>query len=480
MSLNQLFAILKARWKIVLVVLLTVVSLTGIYDLIAPRKYLATASIMVDVKSPDPVAGMVLPAMMTPSYMATLVDLLVSERVALRVVRSLKLNENPQLMQQWRDATGGKGDFDSWVANTIGKGLDVQPSRESNIIAIAYEGADPAYAAALCNAFVESYIATSAELRMDPAKQYNQLFEGLNNQLRERLEKAQAKLSTFQQQNGLVATDERMDIEMGRLAELSTQVTQMQAMVSDSRNRKREVGARAERSPEVINNTLIASLTGDLLRLEAKRDELQTRYGDNHPAMVEARNNIASLRAKIAAESSRVAGGVGMMNTVNENRLAELQASLDEQRAKVLRMKALRDDAAVMIRDVDNIQRAYDVVQARATQSRMESQATQTNLSLLKRATAPSDISSPRWVMHMLLALFVGTLGGLAAALIAEVMDRRVRTIDDVIADLNVPLVGVMLKSADAKSSLLGKKMQPWLMRQQKTEALGAPQVAPL
>lgn len=478
MSLSQLIAILKARWKVSLVVLLVIVSVTAVYDLIAPRKYTATASIMVDVKSPDPVAGMVLPAMMTPSYMATLVDLLMSERVALRVVRSLRLSETPQLKEQWRKATGGQGDYESWVASTIGKGLEVRPSRESNIITISYEGADPTYAAGLCNAYVQAYIATSAELRMDPAKQYNELFEGLNSQLRERLEKAQTRLSTFQRENGLVATDERLDVEMGRLGDLSAQVTQLQALIADSSNREVEVRSRADQSPEVLNNTLVSSLKGDLLRLESRRAEIGSRLGPNHPNMIEVTTNIAALRERIASETGRVAQGVGMMNTVNQKRLAEISASLEKQRTKVLQMKALRDQAAVMIRDVDNIQRAYDVVQARATQSRMESQATQTNLSLLKSATVPSDPSSPKWVIHMVLALFIGVLAGLVAALIAELLDRRVRNVDDVIADLKVPLLGVMLKSPDAKSSLLGKKMQPWLMRQQKADAIA--HVAPL
>jgi succinoglycan biosynthesis transport protein ExoP len=472
MSISQILAILRARWVVALSVMATVMTLTAIYDFIAPRKYTSSASIMVDVKSPDPVAGMVLPAMMTPSYMATLVDLLISERVALRVVRSLRLNQNPQLMQTWRSSTNGKGDFDSWVADSIGKGLDVKPSRESNIISISYTGADPAYAAALCNAFVDSYISTSAELRMEPAKQYNTLFEGLNNQLRERLEKAQTRLSTYQREHGLVATDERMDIEMGRMGELSSQVTQLQAMVSDSSNRKAEINARTDQSYEVLNNGLVASLKGDLSRLEAKLEEAQQRYGDNHPSIQETRANIAALRQRIHTESSRVASSVGSNNKVNEQRLAEVTAALAAQRTKVLQMKALRDEASVMIRDVDNIQRAYDVVQARATQSRMESQATQTNLSVLKSATAPSDTSSPRIMLHMLLALFIGTLLSLITAIVLELLDRRIRTVDDVVEDMRLPLIGVLLKSADAKSSLLGKKMQPWLMRQYTPEVI--------
>lgn len=473
MTISQIFYILRARWIIAISVFAAVMALTGLYDLIAPRKYTATASIMVDVKSPDPVTGMVLPAMMTPSYMATLVDLLVSERVALRVVRSLRLNENPQLKQQWQASTKGRGDFDAWVAETIGKSLEVKPSRESNIITISYVGSDPAFSAALCNAYVDSYISTSAELRTDPAKQSNSLFEDVNKQLRGRLEKAQQRLSGFQQEHGLIVTDERLDVETSRMAELSTLYTQLQAVVAESRSRKAQMEAQRDQSNEVLNNALIASLKGDLNRLEAKLEEELAKYGDNHPSIVEARANISALRQRIAAETKRVTAGAGGNNVVNEQRLAEMHRNLDEQRAKVIRLKALRDEASVMQRDIDNIQRAYDAVQARATQAGMESQASQTNLSVIKSATVPSDISSPRILIHMLMAIFVGTLLALISAIAYELFDRRVRTIDDVTVDLGLPLVGVLLKSADAKSTLLGKRMQPWLMRQYVPEAIG-------
>lgn len=473
MTVSQIFSILRARWIIAVSVFAAVMALTGLYDLIAPRKYTATASIMVDVKSPDPVTGMVLPAMMTPSYMATLVDLLVSERVALRVVRSLRLNENPQLRQQWQSSSNGRGDFDTWVAETIGKSLEVKPSRESNIITISYAGSDPAFSAALCNAYVDSYISTSAELRMDPAKQSNLLFEDVNKQLRERLEKAQLRLSGFQREHGLIVTDERLDVETNRMAELSTLNTQLQALVAESRSRKAQMASEKEQSNEVLNNALIASLKGDLSRMEAKQEEELSKFGDNHPSIVESRANIAALRQRIAAETKRVANGAGSNNAVNEQRLAEIQRALEDQRAKVIRLKALRDEASVMQRDVDNIQRAYDTVQARATQARMESQASQTNLSVIKSATVPSDISSPKILIHMLMAVFGGTLLALISAIAYEMFDRRIRTIDDIMVDMRLPLVGVLLRSPDAKSTLLGKKMQPWLMRQYVPEAIG-------
>ncbi|MBL3200653.1 chain length determinant protein EpsF, partial [Klebsiella pneumoniae] len=72
--------------------------------------------------------------------------------------------------------------------------------------------------------------------------QYASWFAGQSKALREGLEKAQSKLSAFQQESGIVATDERLDIENARLAELSSQYTAIQAQRSDSSSRQAQVG----------------------------------------------------------------------------------------------------------------------------------------------------------------------------------------------------------------------------------------------
>ena len=108
MSLSQLLIIFKARWRIMLAVFLGVVLTVLAGVLLMPKKYTASAAVLVDVKSPDPIAGMVFPAMMTPGYMATQMDLIQSERVARGAVRALRLTESAQMREQWEEKKIGR------------------------------------------------------------------------------------------------------------------------------------------------------------------------------------------------------------------------------------------------------------------------------------------------------------------------------------------------------------------------------------
>ncbi|MBP7667796.1 MAG: chain length determinant protein EpsF, partial [Burkholderiaceae bacterium] len=260
MTFGQFLSILRARkWAALLVFVLVVGTTVGV-SLVLPKQYDATASVVIDIK-PDPVAAMAFPTMAMPSFMATQVDILTSDRVALKVIRDLKLLDNPTLREQWQTEGEGKGTIEQWLIELLTKNLDVKPSRESNVIQINYRSPDPRFAAGLANAFAQAYIATTLELRVDPAKQFSAFFVAQSKDARTALEAAQGKLSAFQRDKGIIAADERLDVENARLAELSSQLVQIQAIASESGSRQQQAqGASGDRMQEVLNNPLIGGL----------------------------------------------------------------------------------------------------------------------------------------------------------------------------------------------------------------------------
>lgn len=471
MSFIQFLSIIRARWKLALQVFFGVVALAALVSALLPKKYTGVASVVIDVAKPDPVSAVLYSGTLSPSYVATQIDVIQSDRVAFKVVRNLKLAENPTIREQWKEATNGEGSIEQWLADSFQKALEVRPSRESNVITIAYKAPDPRFAAGLANAFVQAYLETTVELRVDPAKQYSSFFESRAKDAREALEKAQNKLSEFQKEKGIIAADERLDVETARLNELSSQLVAVQALAAESGSRQNMAnGASADRLQEVLGNPLIAGLKADLARAEARLQELSQRLGDNNPQVVETKANIAELRSKMEAETRKVTSGVGVSNTINQQRVAELRASLEAQRSKVLQLKAVRDEGAVLQRDAENAQRSYDLVQQRLNQSSLESQATQANVSVLTQATPPVEPTSPRILLNLIVAVFGGTLLAVGVCLVLELTDRRVRSAEDMIQALGVPVIGVVphptarrrlfgrsAKSSDMQQRLLGQ-----------------------
>ena len=107
MSFQQFFFILRARYRLLLLVLLGTIGFAVAVSLLLPARYSAQASVVVDVKSPDPIAGMLLPALAIPLYITAQADIINSERVAQRVVRMLKLDQSESRRQEWLEETEG-------------------------------------------------------------------------------------------------------------------------------------------------------------------------------------------------------------------------------------------------------------------------------------------------------------------------------------------------------------------------------------
>ncbi|MDO9235718.1 MAG: chain length determinant protein EpsF [Aquabacterium sp.] len=442
MTFQQIFAILRARWVIALGVFTLVLGGVAAFTFLSSKSYTATASVILDVKNADPILGLVSPSMATPAYLMTQVDVITSKRVAMRVIKNMRLSDSPEMRERWRVATKSTGDFEGWLATLLRSALDVRPSRGSNVIFLTYQAADPHFASTVANAFVQAYLDVVLELRTNPAKQSKDFFDVNARSSRAALEVAQRRLSDYQQNQGLLVTDERLDIETGRLNELSNQVVLTQAAAVDSGSRQAAANNRGDTSPDVMASGLVSSLKGDLIRQQTTLEQLATRFGGEHPQVLEIKSGIAESQRKLDAEIRRVTSSVGVGNSVNLSRVAQLRASLDDQRNKVMKMKVIRDEAAILVRDVDNAQRAYDGVLLRMNNTNLESQANQANVSALEYAVAPSTPSSPRIFTNLALGGLVASLLALAMALLIEHLDRRLRVDAEVDLLLNQPLLG--------------------------------------
>lgn len=455
MTFRQFLSILLARKWLFAAVLLGVLVPAVLLGFLLPKRYTAVASVVVDVK-PDPLSAIAYQSLMTPGVIATQIDILQSDRVARRVVRMLKLTEVPEIREQWRDEQKGQGDIESWLVERLQKDLDVKPGRESSVINVMYQAPDPRFAAALANAFVQAYLETAVELRVDPAKQYSSFFDQRAKEAREALEKAQAKLSAFQNEHGLVMTDERLDIENQRLNELSSQLVLLQSLSAEASSRLNQANAGSgDKLQEVSSHPVVAALRADLSRAEARLQEISARLGDKNPQVVELQANIAELRQRLDAEVKRLTAGVTVTSNISRQREAQLRAELEAQRAKVLKLKQVRDEGAVIARDIENAQRNYDNIVQRQSVTSIESQATSSNASLLTSASPPIEASFPKIPLNIALGIFVGSLLGIGVVMAAELRDRRVREAEDVRELLGLPLIGVLPGPKSKRSTAL-------------------------
>jgi chain length determinant protein EpsF len=451
MTPQQFLLILKARYKLALLIFALTVAITVGVSLSMARQYTASAALVVDVKSPDPVSGLMLQGMMAPGYMSTQIDIINSDRVAKAVVKLLHLDESAAIRQQWQQDTKGKGQLNDWLANLLSQKLDVKPARDSNVITINYSGTDPAFAAAVANAFSQAYIDVNLDLRLAPARLYAAFFDEQAKAARDKLEVAQKVMSTYQQVNGITTADERMDYETARLNETSSQLTVVQGQTTDSQSKR--MNARADTIAEVMQSPLTNGIKADIARMEAKLAESNINLGKNHPQTLRQESELAAMKAQLDAETQKITNSIETTYQVGKQRERQLQGTLAGQKSRVLLLNKQRDELNVMRRDIESAQHTFELLSQRASQANIESHANQTNISVLNPAVAPQDASKPRVLLNTLVAIILGALLGLTAALVMELTHRRIRSVEDLLEALDIPSLG----SVASATALFGR-----------------------
>lgn len=453
MNLTLLMSALRARFGVFALVLGVTVAVALLVSLVMPKSYKATASLLVDAnkdpqQSLSPTDFYAQPRERI-SYMQTQTGIITSAKVAQAVARELKLAEDPKTRAAFQEARY-TGTIDEWLGGQLLESLKVTTS-QSNIINISYTAPDPRLAARVANAFAQTYIDTTLELRVGPSRQAAAWFDEQLKGLRANLEEAQAKLTRYQKQHGIVSTDERYDLETMRLNELAAQVMRAQEEASGHPARR----AGADPLPSVQSNPMVQKLSADLAAGESKLVELSAQYGPNYPAYQRQVEENRALRQRLNVEMGKAVKAVEGQRQRARQREADLRKALAEQHARVLELKHGRNELGVLMRNVETAQKAYETASQRAVVNQVESRASQTNISKLDAAAVPTRPARPRLLLNLVLAMGVGTMLGLGLAILLELLDRRVRSAADLANDWNVPVLASLNSLPPARYALL-------------------------
>jgi polysaccharide biosynthesis transport protein len=360
LTLAQLLRVLRARRAMVVSVLVVMFVLVTGVTLLLPETYVARVTMVAEMKDTDPVTGNAVRSQLLTSYLNTQADIVMSRNVALKVVDRYHFADNPALQKEFHERAQAGGEMREWLADRLLANLEVELSRNSNIFRIAFSAREAGVSALVANAIAEAYIQTTIELKLDPAKRQARWFDEQLLGLRGALEEKQQRLAEFQRKNSLVTTDGRLDVETARLAGLAAEALSAQTAMSDAQTRRAQMklaleNGRTAELPDILGNNLLQSMKADLARAESKLAEVAERYGSNHPSYVAAAAEVTSLRQRLASEVGTARGSIEQTAQIAEQRAAEMQAALEEQKRRILELTRANDEREVLSREVESV-----------------------------------------------------------------------------------------------------------------------------
>lgn len=445
MELTRLLAIVRTHWGVASACVIAMVVFTVAVSFALPPKFTSSASILVDVRGVNPVLGVSESNTVLPrTVLGTQASMVRSEGVARKVVSQLNLAQDPAFVAAWKDDVEGRGDLTAWIAKKLLKALDVRPAAEdSNVLDLQFSATDPARAAAVVNAFAEAYMSTALQLRGSAAKVSADFFTQQSKTLRAQLEETQNRLSDYQRQHGIVGGDERLDVENASLNELSTQNLQARAQRIESGSRGQNASSNASQSPDVLTSPVVQQLLASIATTDSQLKTAQGRLGPNHPQILDLQSQLTQLRATLQSETARAASSLKMNDKINQQREGAIKESLEAQRKRVLALKSQRDGLAVLERDVESARKAYDQAQTRQIQTSQEGSAPSPEASVLSVGVVPSDSARPGLMVLVPLAIVLGAVVGVLAAILQEMRKPLIHFASDLLP-WGVPVIAVV------------------------------------
>lgn len=440
MNLKQLFLILKSRIRVFVSVFLATLAIVILVTLMLSKSYTADAALIFKIKGADPVTGLAQPISVLGSYMTTQMDVIRSYRVSLKVVDKLQIDKNPNMQKRYQSATGGVGDIRHWAANLLATNLSVVPSRDSGVLTLSYTSSDPEFSKLVANTFAEAYLETNVEMANEPSIKALEFLSKKKQQLRAEFLAAQSALASYLQEQGITSSIENADIENAKLTDLTAQLSAAQSQSLEALNRNKAAG-NTETSPDILANPLIQNLKIQITTSQAKLADLTKRLGSNHPQVMSAKAELEQIQSDYAKQIAQVQTTIGSSANIYKKREAELKASVDEQKKRLLALNRSRDQVSVLQKEVENAQLAYNNINQRYSESTLQGTSTEGDVLLLSNAVTPTSPSKPNVIFNIVFGILAGLFLGLLVAFVREFIDRRVRCVDDIEYLLDMPVL---------------------------------------
>lgn len=447
LNLSQVLAMLKARRKmIVLIVVLTAAATAGITFMI-PKSYTARVDMMIDYRINDPITGKQFHAMLDESYLQTQLDILTSLEVAGLVVDKLGLLSNTERGRKLA-ATKGVEQAKRELASRLIDEVRIVTRKQSRVVEVFSDAESAEAARDRANAFVQNYIEVSQKLNLEPAKARREQYSRQLESLRQEADAIQRKLTEYQQQSGIIDDDERVDTDTKQLNDMTYRLVTQQAESQEVATKRRMIetmikrGFPPEAIPEITQRSNVMEIKGKLTDIDRQIAEASEVLGNNHPKLQALRTERATLQTKLRAEAQSALDAVMLDYERAAGQERALSGAVAEQQKRILEIKRHRDVIASYIRQRDSIESIYKTALQKYDELLMASQMNQTNLAVLHWAEKPMSHSRPHLSSNIMMSLPVGLLLGIGIAFLMEMRNRRLRSLDDLEREFDLPVQG--------------------------------------
>ncbi len=315
----------------------------------------------------------------------------------------------------------------------------------TNIIVIEAKAPDPAAARELANMVARVYQTHDDEIRSQQAVRNRAFVEEQRQKARQSLADAEEAVRRYRQDSDLVSLDAQASVMLGQITETDRQVTTLEAGQRDLDAILHEIaaaGTLSERSMQgaqrnQVGETFLA-LGQQLNQLRLERDGLLVQFTPDHPQVQQVQAKVDQLVRSMTEELRQRRLALEREAQTARDRLAQLRADYNQLPTRGLQLARLQ-------REVDLHQGVVTALEEEYQRALIREADRAEGVTVLQWAVTPTEPVNPSEPLKRTgVGLVLGLIVGVVFAVLAEILDTSIGTIEDVQEYTGAQVVGLI------------------------------------
>ena len=405
-------------------------------------------------------------------YLETQSQILQSDELATRVIRSLHLDRNAEIVGaksliryakiaatpvavgveeagtasvQDQFNAAERTPLEMIALHTFHSRLSVGSVRGSRLVEVSFASNDPRLAQQVTNSLVAQFIDQNFKTRYATTIQASDwLFSQLSD-LRQKVEESNQAVVDYQRRYGLVEEDDKDGPTSQLVSGVSHQLAEAQADRIQAEAYVLMIATgQAESLPQIRESQVYQTLTAQRAESSARLAQARAIYGEENNNYKKAQNELNELTAQLDAEKERIVNQVHTAYAAASEReqlmkasMARLKVQMSDVNERMVRYRMLRDESRA---NAD----LYNALLGRLKEAGLYAGLKSSNI----RVVDPASVLDRPTAPHRSLIIATGTLlGGVFALVLAfarESLNNTIRTPDDVFDWTGLPSLAII------------------------------------
>jgi succinoglycan biosynthesis transport protein ExoP len=305
--------------------------------------------------------------------------------------------------------------------------IDASAVKDTNLIQVKVTSGDPYVATKMTNILTEEYVQYMTEHNQDQMSRSVSFLESQKEKTDKELQEAIKALQEYEKKpRGVAVLELEFNSKSQDLLSFNSRLKSSQVEIQRLNSGVEELEAGLAVTPSTISVQKWDQISGTMVLSE-----------ESNPVYVAMASQLSEKRAELAEKLGEVEGLSRLVDSMNSD-LNALQAELTEKRVEQEKLQ----------REVERLRQTSETLAQKATETQIAKSIDlgDTIVSVVSAAAVPKNPVKPNKKLNMAIALVLGLMVFSLLAFLLEYLDNTIKTPDDVMRELELPVLGVIPK----------------------------------